>query len=187
MLRHEFLIAAMAAAPFAETSLAGERGYMAPVMEKGTARAITKEVVVKASLGDVWEAWSTSEGAMKFFAPKANIKLAIGGPYEIYFDPKDARQSSKGMKILSFAPQEMISFQWNAPPDFPEVRNNPIWVVIQMFPADSDHVRVKLTHLGWRNGADWDKAFEYFSRAWGFVMSNLERRFTQGPIDWTES
>ena len=160
---------------------------MTPGMKQATERVIAKEVVVKARLKDVWEAWSTSEGAIKFFAPKANIKLSIGGPYEIFFDPKDERQSSKGMKILSFVPQEMISFQWNAPPDFPEVRANPIWVVVQLSVVDSEHVRVKLTHLGWKEGAEWGKAFEYFSRAWGFVMGNLERRFTQGPVDWTKS
>lgn len=160
---------------------------MAPVMKKAADRAIVKEAVVKASAGDVWEAWSTSDGAMKFFAPKADIRLALGGPYEIFFDPRDERQSSRGMKILSYAPREMISFQWNAPPDFPEVRNNPAWVVVQMFPMDPDRVRVKLTHLGWKDGPEWDKAFEYFSRAWGFVMSNLERRFSQGPIDWAKS
>lgn len=163
-----------------------EGEHMTPMMEKAAGRAIVKEVVVKAPLREVWEAWSTSEGATKFFAPKANIKLSVGGPYEVFFDPKDERQSSKGMKILSYAPLEMISFQWNAPPDFPEVRANPIWVVVQLSSVDSEHVRIKLTHLGWKKGTEWEKAFEYFSRAWGFVMSNLERRFAQGPIDWTK-
>lgn len=160
---------------------------MARIGERGVERAIVKEVVVNATLQEIWEAWTTTAGAMKFFAPKANIELAVGGPYEIYFDPEDERQSSKGMKLLSYAPREMLSFQWNAPPDFPEVRKNPTWVVVSMSPVDGERVRVKLTHLGWREGAQWDQAFEYFSRAWGLVMGNLERRFAQGPIDWTKA
>lgn len=160
---------------------------MAAVTTSAVERAIVKETTVKASLQDVWDAWSTAEGAMKFFAPRANIALGVGGPYEIFFDPADERQSSKGMKILSYVPLEMISFQWNAPPDFPEVRNNPIWVVVQLAPSAKGRVRVKLSHLGWKSGAQWDAAFQYFSRAWGFVMSNLERRFSHGPIDWDAS
>jgi uncharacterized protein YndB with AHSA1/START domain len=47
---------------------------------------IPKEVVVKASVESVWHAWTTPEDAVTFFAPKANIRLAVGGPYELYLD-----------------------------------------------------------------------------------------------------
>lgn len=32
------------------------------------------------------------------------------------------KKGSEGMKILSFLPETMLSFEWNAPPDFPEIR-----------------------------------------------------------------
>jgi hypothetical protein len=86
-------------------------------------RMIRAEATVKAPVAEVWQAWTTSAGAETFFAPKANIQLALGRPYEIYFDPKDERKGTKGLKILSYAPEEMISFQWNAPPEMPEVRD----------------------------------------------------------------
>lgn len=62
-------------------------------------------------MAEVWRVWTTSKGAEEFFAEKANIQLAIGGPYEIQFDPKDERSGTKGLKILSYSPNEMISFQ----------------------------------------------------------------------------
>jgi hypothetical protein len=46
--------------------------------------------------------------------------------------------------------------------------------------------RVRLTHTGWGDGGEWDKAYAYFDRAWGNVLANLQKRFADGPIDWTE-
>lgn len=99
---------------------------------------IRVEATVKAPVAEVWQAWTTSAGAETFFAPKANIQLALGGPYEIYFDPKDEPKRTKGLKILSYAPEEMISFQCNAPPEMPEVRDGGPWIVVQSQPVAVD-------------------------------------------------
>jgi uncharacterized protein YndB with AHSA1/START domain len=131
------------------------------------ARAVRVEATVKAPVAEVWRVWTTSEGAKEFFAEKANIRLAIGGPYEIQFDPQDERSGTKGLKILSYAAEEMISFQWNAPPEMPEVRNGGTWVVVQMRPEGTDRTRVTLTHLGWKEGAEWNRALVRFTRGWG--------------------
>ncbi|HYM90301.1 MAG TPA: SRPBCC domain-containing protein [bacterium] len=149
-------------------------------------RAVRVEATVKASAAEVWRAWTTSEGAEEFFAQKAIIRLAIGGPYEINFNPEDARQGTKGLKILSYAPEEMLSMQWNAPPEFSEVRNGGTWVVVQMRPEGADRTRVTVTHLGWKEGTEWDRAFPHFTRGWGDLMRRLERRFAEGPIDWSK-
>src|SRR5262249_29821112 len=44
---------------------------------------------------------------------------------------------------------------------------------------------VTLSHLGWGEGGQWDEAFKYFDNAWGRVLANLEKRFAEGPTDWT--
>ena len=43
---------------------------------------------------------------------------------------------------------------------------------------------VRLTHLGFGEGDEWDAVFAYFERAWGTVLRRLARRFVSGPIDW---
>lgn len=151
-----------------------------------SSRAVRAEATIQAPVSDVWRVWTTSQGAEEFFAQKANIQLAIGGPYEIQFDPKDERSGTKGLRILSYAPEEMISFQWNAPTEYPEVRKGGTWVVVQMRPEGLNRTHVTLTHLGWRDGAEWDQAFAHFVRGWGELMKRLERRFTEGPIDWSK-
>jgi len=152
-------------------------------------RAIRKEIVVNASVSQVWEAWTTAEGAVTFFAPKANIELAKGGSYELLFDleaPEGSR-GGEGLKILSFLPEEMLSFEWNAPTLYPTVRGQRTWVVVQFFPCGHNKVGVRLTHLGWKEGEEWNKVFQYFKRAWDIVLGRLQHRFATGPIDWSNS
>jgi uncharacterized protein YndB with AHSA1/START domain len=152
-------------------------------------RTIRKEAVVNGSAKDVWDAWTTSKGAEAFFAPRANINLDLGGPYELLFDldaPEGSR-GSEGMKILSFLPIEMLSFDWNAPPQYPSVRRSQhTWVVVQFYPIKPNQTRVRLTHIGWKEGEEWDKVYRYFRRAWDVVLARLEYRFSKGPIDWND-
>jgi uncharacterized protein YndB with AHSA1/START domain len=152
-------------------------------------RTIRKEAVVNGSAKDVWDAWTTSKGAEAFFAPRANINLDLGGPYELLFDldaPEGSR-GSEGMKILSFLPIEMLSFDWNAPPQYPSVRRGQhTWVVVQFYPIKPNQTRVRLTHIGWKEGEEWDKVYQYFKRAWDVVLGSLEYRFSTGPIDWND-
>ncbi|MHA1933761.1 MAG: SRPBCC family protein [Candidatus Thorarchaeota archaeon] len=142
-------------------------------------KAIRKEVDVTATLDEVWDAWTTEDGITSFFSRKANISLEIGGPYEMLFllDNPVGQQGGEGNHILSFLPKEMLSFEWNAPPNFPEVRKHKTWVVLQFESLDTKLVKVKLTHLGWREGRNWGKVFEYFGGAWESVLSSLKEKF----------
>ena len=156
-------------------------------------RVIRKEVQVNAPVEKVWDAWTTDNGAVTFFAPKARIKLALGGPYEMYFNleaPKGSR-GSEGCKVLSFLPMEMFSFEWNAPPEFPNVRREQIkkhtWVVVQFCSIGRNQTKARLTHLGWKEGEEWEKVFQYFLRAWDIVLGRLEHMFTTGKaINWDD-
>jgi uncharacterized protein YndB with AHSA1/START domain len=149
-------------------------------------RVIQKEVTVAAPVAEIWQAWTTEEGVLTFFAPKANVELAIGGRYEMLFDPEapPGLQGGEGLKILSYLPGEMLSFDWNAPPKYPDVRKERTWVVVQFEPVDADTTRIKFTHLGWQEGEEWDQVFEYFKQAWDVVLGRLGYRFFTGPIDW---
>jgi len=154
-------------------------------------RVIRKEVTVNASVEEVWEAWTTSDGATMFFAPRARIELTPGGSYELYFDLEAPRGSrgGEGCGVLSFLPLEMLSFEWSAPPEFPMVRKEQMrkhtWVVLQFYKLGNNRTKVRLTHLGWRKGEEWEKVFQYFLRAWDIVLGRLERMFsTAEPIDW---
>lgn len=150
-------------------------------------RALRKEVVVPATVDQVWAAWTTRDGIVSFFAPDARIEARVGGAFNIYMDP-GAPPGMKGadeMRYLSLQPKRMISLDWNAPPSLPEARQQRTFVVVRFAALDDNATRVTLHHSGWGDGGEWDKAYLYFDRAWGSVLGNLKRRFEHGPIDWT--
>jgi len=151
-------------------------------------RSLDKEVIIKASLEQAWQSWTTREGIVAFFAPDAKIEPRVGGAFQIYIDP-GAAPGSRGaddMRFMALQPQRMLSFDWNAPPSLPEVRQQRTLVVVRFAPVDAAHTRVSLHHTGWGDGGEWDRAYAYFDRAWGQVLNNLRLRYENGPKDWTE-
>lgn len=152
-------------------------------------RIIKKELVLKTSLRDVWKAWTSAEGVKTFFAPEAKIELHLGGPYEVYFNLEDREglRGSEGCAVLSYLPNEMLSFSWNAPPSIPTLRNKieKTWVVVSLSEVDGGRVKVSLSHVIGQQGEEWDKYYDYFVPAWEIVMGRLALRFSSGPVDWS--
>jgi uncharacterized protein YndB with AHSA1/START domain len=149
-------------------------------------RAIDKEILVAASVDQVWDVWTTREGITSFFAPDARIEARVGGAFQVYFDP-GAEPGLKGaddMRLLALQPKRMLSFDWNAPPHLTEARQQRTFVIVRFVPVDDKSTRVTLHHVGWGDGGEWDKTYAYFDRAWGFVLGSLKTRFEKGPIDW---
>jgi uncharacterized protein YndB with AHSA1/START domain len=151
-------------------------------------RAITKQVTVKAPIDAVWNAWTTTEGVKTFFAPDAHVEARPDGPFQIYMNPY-AQPGMKGaddMRVLAVQDRKMISYTWNAPPSLPEARAQRTVVIVRFRPAGDGETQVTMTHLGWGDGGEWDKAYDYFDKAWDTVLGNLQKRFVSGPVDWTE-
>ena len=147
------------------------------------------QVDVQASIRDVWQAWTTREGILSFFAPDCHIELTPGGAYEMYFDLDAAAGNKGGEECLLLAIEEpvMLSFTWNAPPELPAVRRQKTHVTVRLQEIAATTTRVTLSHDGWGTGAEWQAARIYFTRAWGeVVLPRLQKRFTDGPIHWDE-
>jgi uncharacterized protein YndB with AHSA1/START domain len=143
------------------------------------AKTLHKEFVVPAARDLVWNCWTTTEGMKSFFAPDSKIELTPGGAYELYLGPPTAvgARGSEGCKVLGFLPGEILSFDWNAPPKFPEIRKERTCVVLRFEPAGEGKTRVILDHHGWGEGAKWDAVYQYFDAAWDSVFYHLNKRF----------
>ena len=151
-------------------------------------RSVDKSVVVPATLDQVWDAWTTREGIISFFAPDAKIEPRVGGAFQVYINPL-AEAGMKGaddMRFMALQPKQMLSFDWNATPHLPPARHQRTFVVLRFLPLNDKETRVTLHHTGWGEGGEWDKTFAYFDRAWDSVLANLKKRFESGPQDWTE-
>ena len=146
-----------------------------------SAKRIEREIVVSAPRADVWKAWSSVEGAKTFFSESANIELRPGGAYEIYFDMSApaGQRGGESNQVISFVPEEMLLFSWNAPPKFGPLRNEHTYVLMRFEDAANGGTRVRLTHFGWRDGKEWNEIYNYFDKAWSWVIDNFRKEY--GP------
>lgn len=145
---------------------------------------LTAQTVLPASPDDVWHLWTTNEGLRACLVESSDVQLRIGGPYEWYFS-MDAPEGSRGSEqctILSYRPNEMLSFTWNAPPQFEHARFRHTWVVVTLEPVDQGHTRVTITHHGWaeriaefpEHADEWKKVRAYFESAWPYVLGAMK-------------
>jgi uncharacterized protein YndB with AHSA1/START domain len=140
-------------------------------------RSFVREVTIAAPVAEVYAAWSDGERFVQAYDPdrpelKANIDLAIGGRFEWLWDGK---MGSNDCQVLSFIPDRMISFSWNAPPDQVDSRAKRTWVVVEFEATDSGGTHVRLSHLGFGSAAHWDETYEYFQAAWPVVFANFKQ------------
>ncbi len=150
-----------------------------------TDRAIQKEIIVNEFRDCVWDAWTTTEGIKSFFAPDARVELKIGGRYELFFLPEGSplgKRGGEGCRILSYLPKEMLSFTWNAPPQFPDVREMRTHVIVQLADAGDKQTKVTLTHIGWGEGDEWTQVYDYFDSAWGHILESLQKNCADGTV-----
>ena len=149
-------------------------------------RKIMAGVIVPVNVQQVWDAWTTEQGAKTFFAPDCKIDLLPGGAYEMYFDlsSPEGLRGGEGCRFLAIQPMQMLSFTWNAPPNLPNVRNQYTHVTVG-FEPNLQGTKVSIEHDGWGKGSEWDEAYIYFDRAWNkTVLPRLKHRFENGPVDW---
>ncbi len=146
-----------------------------PDQMKISNRKIVKTVTVFSEVESVWQKWTTHEGLLTFFGEDNRIELTPGGPYEIFFDMESpiGLRGSEGCKVLSFIPNKMISFTWNAPPKFANARGSDYhtWVVVEFEPVCENFTKITLTHMGWPEEEAWDGVYIYFDEAWDKVLS----------------
>lgn len=150
-----------------------------------SSKILRKEAITSTLLSAVWTIWTTVEGVASFLAPKANVILEDQGPYEVFFDPEAPLgfRGTEGCKILGVEQTKLLSVEWRAPPQFPNVRRLKTRVDIY-FERVEALTRVRVEHSGWLEGEEWDESYEFFDQAWDLDLARMQQRLSSGPIDW---
>lgn len=142
--------------------------------------SIRYQATVPIDAASAFAKWSSVDGIKSWLGIDAKIELRIGGAYEWYFLPASApERGGEGCQILSYLPNRMLSFSWNAPPKFPEERKLRSWVVVRFEEVDDASTRVTLTHTGFGSDGKWADVKAYFSAAWPSVLGAFQRSVTK--------
>lgn len=138
---------------------------------------VTAEILAQPE--DVWRIWTTPEGFRRVFDRKLTIDARPGGPYEIEWAP-DAPAGQRGSetcKVLTVDPHRVFSFEWNAPPNFDEVRNGRKHWVVLTFEARGTGTLLTLRTTGFGDTEQWNGVYDYFTVAWPWVVGQIEAHF----------
>ena len=175
-----WLMMACAAAPYLARG-AEKAGVDKAAHGAAAEQALVIEVMVPAPVGEVWKAFTTSDGLMTWLTPNAVVNLREGGEWTAKFPGG----STGGGTILSFVPEKELVISALAPDKFPTVRATRTRARFQ-FEAKGSSTVVRLTQTGWKEGDEWVKAYEYLTVGNAQLLATLHHRFVSGPIDWTK-
>ena len=154
-------------------------------------RVMQHSLVVPASIQEIWEAFTTTEGIKTWAVPVASVDFRVGGIWESSYNRNGTIGAPGNIKnrYLSYIPMRMISFQAiNAPPTFqhPEVLPE-IFSVIELEPLGARSVRVTASMVGFKNNEAHDAVYRFFDSGNASTLRSLYQRFTSGPTDWNRS
>ena len=138
------------------------------------------DVDIPAPIEQVWEAMTTEKGLTTWITPTAKVELRKGGDWLAMWPGA----APGGGTIVDFVPGKSLSLRAMAPEKFPTVRRERTLAVFEFSPIDDKNTHVRLTQTGWKQGKEWDDAYDYL--AWGnaYMMNGLRERFVKGPVDW---
>jgi uncharacterized protein YndB with AHSA1/START domain len=143
------------------------------------AKALRFEVVVPAKPAEVWSAFSTAEGLSTWLWKDCTVDLKPGGGWIVHY-PGGA---TGGGTIESFEAGKQIVIHAMAPEKFPDVRRVGTTALFA-FEPEGEGTKVTLIQTGWKEGKEWDDAYEYLAQGNAQLLGQLWQRFTRGPLKW---
>ena len=150
------------------------------VIKSVSPRQLQFDVDIPARIEEVWAAFSTREGMITWLAPDAKIELRPGGDWLVMFPGA----APGGGRIEEVAAPGKIVIHAMAPERFPEVRSIGTTATFTLTSCGSACTHVRLVQTGWKQGKEWDDAFEYLAGGNAQLLGSLHRRFTSGPLQW---
>lgn len=140
-------------------------------------RCIAVTIDINAPVDTVWSRWTSPNGLRKFFAASSRIELETLGHLDFYMNPAapEGQRGAENNRVLAWQQNKMLSFTWDAPPKWPEIRKQRTIVIVRLNELPGNKTNVTLTQTGFGVGSDWDEVYNYFGHAWGeFVLPNLK-------------
>ena len=141
--------------------------------------ALSYELELTHSRDQVWQMFTTSAGLARWLCLRANVEPRVGGAYELFWNPDQSRPESDstiGCRVLSIDHPRLLSFTWRGADAVAETMNGPgitpTRVEVLLLPRPSG-TRLVLVHSGWLDGDDWQRARDWFDRAWSGALERL--------------
>lgn len=180
-MTNKLIVFALCAAPFAANAQDAPK-KKSPVEVTRVSqpeKALKFEVLVPGKPVEVWQAFTTTAGLNTWLWQDCTVDLREGGDWVVHFPGG----KTGGGTIVSFRDRQQLVVHAMAPEQFPDVRKTGTTAIFDFTP-EGERTRVTLTQTGWKQGKEWDDAYDYLAMGNAQLMEQLYARFAHGPLQW---
>ena len=142
---------------------------------------ITRSARLHCNTHRAFEMFTLNQHLESWLTNIADVEPVVRGKYELFWDPDNkTHNSTLDCKITAIEQDKYLCFEWKGPTDFDDFMNNadPLTHVVVFFvPCDevlTPCTDVYLIHSGWGSSPEWERARQYFVRAWDVAFDQLE-------------
>lgn len=143
-------------------------------------KIITVNAILNCTIDSAFSYFTENGLLTKWLTVKADVEMKEGGKYELFWTPDDpdpTNNSTYGCKVLAVERPYYFNIEWTGNIDQKGFMNNvrPLTNVTVFFtPVANTETKVTLVHTGWRPGAEWESARQYFINAWRGALNQLQ-------------
>lgn len=159
------------------------------ILRRSADRIIHAHVRLHCVAHRAFEMFTAGELLQSWLAPVAEVEAAVGGKYELFWEPNNRENNStSGCRITALEADQFLSFEWKGPVQFKGFMNeaDPLTHVLVFFIPASDRLAdwtdVHLIHTGWRSSAQWEEARQWFESSWRSAFTELSNQINGAAV-----
>ena len=139
---------------------------------------VVDEFEIKASVDDVWNAFTTTDGLQSWVAPLADIDFRVGGKWRANYNKDGELGDAKTIEntILSYDPKRMLSIKATKFPEgfeFVEAAKE-TWSIFYFTPVTDSKTKITIVGLGYNDSEQSKKMRAFFKPANKYSMGQLK-------------
>ena len=138
-------------------------------------KVLRLEIIVPINRMAAWNYFSKDDLLKKWIAPLVHIDLKTGGFILTNYDESKSLNDSSSIRlnIINYLEGELMTLKVKLNDNFPKSVQNEdgnLQELIQFTDDGHGKTRIISSMIGWGNGADWDKTYDFFVKgnAWTY-------------------
>lgn len=147
-------------------------------------KVLRHEILLDASLQTAWDWCTKDELLSKWAAPKVHMELRTGGYRVANYDATKPLTDSSSivLPLISFLDKELMVFKINLNKNFPEAARTTdgnLYFIFQFKKISEKKTAITGSMLGWGEGPDWEKTYQFFVEGNKWTFEQLVKNFKE--------
>lgn len=140
------------------------------------------ECTLPINLNTAWDLFTKDNKLQKWIAPLAHIELKTGGFLITNYNKTKSLNDTSSIKltILSYIEKELLILKVDLNNNFPSstrMSDQNLQEVIQFIKIDNDKTKIISSMIGWGEGEEWDKVYNFFLKGNEWTYQELIKVF----------